>query len=113
MSETFEKILKNNILNKNLTEEEKDLISILNNNKLQPHQRLARYQQVLFAKLYKRTRDQRVDADSALAPSNVQMSGIGHRLVSPKSKEKNDKSVQVETEQETRPTNIFEKHFST
>lgn len=47
LSEHFEKLKKNSILNKNLTQDEKDLVSILNSS-LSPEIRLKRYQQIFF-----------------------------------------------------------------
>lgn len=56
LSENYKKLLENSINNKNLSSEEKELVSILNNKHLEPFQRLRRYQQILFVKLNSRAR---------------------------------------------------------
>lgn len=71
LSDAYEKILKNSISTKNLTPEEKQLIEILNNVKLEPRDRAVKYQQLLFKQLLARTLGQNAAAGKGPAHSNI------------------------------------------
>lgn len=73
LSENYDKLLAKSIVNEKLSAEEKQLISILNNTKLEPHKRLVAYQQILFAALNKR-------ADEYGLTHRQQLSNIGHSI---------------------------------
>lgn len=112
LSDVYEKVLKNSISNKNLILEEKYMISILNN-KLEPHQRLAKYQQLLFKKLFARAHAHNggVKSSIALRHSNHRVTGIGDRIAGIRDRLV-IKSMQTGQLQKTYEEDEFDKHFS-
>lgn len=126
LSDNYDNLLKKTIKNENLSNEEKEMIQILNNNKLEPHQRLVRYQQLLFTKLNARASDRvdkidhprvasryRVsDIGHPLAPTHYRPSDIGHQLASSELKRKLDKSAQYEDPNQNYKETSLDRLFS-
>lgn len=76
LSEQFDKLKKKSIRNENVTPIEKELITVLNDEKLAPDLRLRKYQQILFRQLHSRVLN-----DPALAnhPSGIEKKKVDIR----------------------------------